>query len=86
MKSVLITVGLFETAGDIQNHMENLCTDIGNGGFSGGYVTGGDIDQIKPLLFHFIAAAYFDDWSNVQSVRSATTGHEYLKSDSGSNL
>ena len=57
MKSVLITVGLFETAGDIQNHMENLCTDIGNGGFSGGYVTGGDIDQIKPCLLYTSDAA-----------------------------
>ena len=86
MESVLIAVGLLQSACHIQDHVEYLRSHLSDGRLSGGNGTGGNIDHVKPVILHFIAAANLDDGADIQAVGSSPAGHEYLKADSAGHL
>ncbi len=86
MEAILVAVRLLDAACNVQNQVEDFGADIGDGGFTGGDMTGRDINEVEPLLFHLVAAAHLDDGSHIQTIRRAAASHEDLQADAGGHL
>ena len=83
---ILLRITLLPAAGHIHNLMEQLGSNVLDGGVSGGNGACVYINQVLPLHLHVISGTHLDDRGNGQAVRSSSSCHEHLKSDAAGQL
>lgn len=69
MEAILVGIGDFRPACYIQDIIEDFRSDFRNGLLSRRNAASRDIDEVKPVVLHFIAAADFDDRSDGKAIR-----------------
>ena len=68
---ILLRITLLPAAGHIHNLMEQLGSNVLDGGVSGGNGACVYINQVLPLHLHVISGTHLDDRGNGQAVRSS---------------